>query len=166
MTKILTACPHCFNTIKNEYPQLGGEFEVVHHSQLLAQLVQGRRLNLKHLGIRVTYHDSCYLGRYNDIYVPPRDLLKGIPRLGLLEMARRGKQGFCCGGGRMWQEETIGQRINHVRTEEALNTGCEVIATACPFCIQMFEDGIRSKEAEERVRVFDIAEILAQALAD
>jgi len=166
--KIFTACPHCFNTLKNEYPQLGGEFEVFHHSQLLEEALKAGRLDLKQFNVRATYHDSCYLGRYNDIYAPPRELLRRVPGLKLVEMSRRGRQGFCCGGGggRMWQEETIGRRINHIRTEEALETGCEVIATACPFCIQMFEDGLRSKEAEERVKALDLAEIVAQALAD
>jgi len=160
--KVLTSCPHCFSTFKNEYPQLGGDFEILHHTQLLSRLLGEGKLSLGPLTTAVVYHDSCYLGRYNDIYSEPRKVLRSVPGLRLLEMERRGRQGFCCGGGggRMWLEETIGQRINQMRTQEALNTGASAVATACPYCLQMFEDGIRAKGQEEHFKALDLAEIL------
>lgn len=166
--KILTSCPHCFNTIKNEYPQFGGEFEVIHHSQFLSQLLNSGKLQTDSIPFGVaTYHDSCYLGRYNDVYEQPRQILKSIPGLKLVEMGRRRNKGFCCGGGggRLWQEETIGERINLLRTQEALDTGTKVIATACPYCLQMFEDGLKAKNAEENVKAFDLAEMIEAATA-
>lgn len=164
--RILTSCPHCYNTIRNEYPQFGGQFEVVHHSQLLAELMAEGRLKVSGAAAqKLTYHDSCYLGRYHDIYSPPRQALQGAG-VSLVEMGRNGKQGFCCGagGGRLWLEETIGQRINQVRTDEAMATGAVGVATACPYCLQMLEDGINTRQAQDRFWARDIAEILAGAL--
>ncbi len=160
--KIVTACPHGFNTLKNEYPQFGGNFEVIHHTQLLAELLWSGRLQItrgEH-GI-VTYHDSCYLGRHNDIYEPPRRILSAIPELTPVEMVRNRREGFCCGagGGRCWMEETIGVRISHLRIEEALQAQAQILATACPLCLIMFEDAIKAKEAEESLKAMDLAEI-------
>ena len=166
--KILTSCPHCFNTIKNEYPQFGGEFEVIHHSQFLAQLLARGKFQMDSVPFGIaTYHDSCYLGRYNDVYDQPRQIIKSIPGLKVVEMGRRRNKGFCCGGGggRLWQEETIGERINHLRTQEALDTGTKVIATACPYCLQMFEDGLKAKNADEAIKALDLAEMIEAATA-
>jgi Fe-S oxidoreductase len=165
--KIVTACPHCFNTLKNEYPQLGGQFEVIHHSQFIADLVRKNILKINQPREAViTYHDPCYLGRYNDIYQPPRQILKSIPGVTLAEMAQNRKNGFCCGGGggRMWLEEDTGQRISEVRLSQAIDTQAQVMATACPFCLQMFEDAARVKEVGESLRIRDIAELVAEAL--
>jgi Fe-S oxidoreductase len=165
--KIVTACPHCFNTLKNEYPQLGGQFEVIHHSQLIADLIRGNMLKINQAKEAViTYHDACYLGRYNDIYQPPRQILKSIPGVALVEMEQNRKDGFCCGGGggRMWLEEEIGQRISEMRLSQAINTQAQVMATACPFCLQMFEDAARVKEVDESLKIKDIAELVAEAL--
>ena len=164
--KIVTACPHCFNVLKNEYPQFGGDFEVVHHTQYLAELVRSGRLNLEgNLAQRVTYHDSCYLGRYNDIYEEPRWVLKELG-VKLVEMRRRRAKAFCCGGGggRMWIEES-GTKISHLRLEEALTVRAEILATACPFCLQMFEDAVKAKYMEGKLRPMDIAELVAQAVS-
>lgn len=163
--KIVTQCPHCFNILKNEYPQLGGEFEVLHHSVFLAQLVKSGKLRLTQgQGKKVTYHDSCYLGRYNQIYGEPRELLKSVG-FEIREMAHCQEKSFCCGagGGRMWLEEKEGERINVMRTDEALATGSDIVSTACPFCLTMISDGINAREAEEKVKALDIAEILALA---
>jgi Fe-S oxidoreductase len=165
--RIVTACPHCFNTLKNEYPQFGGNFEVIHHSEFIAELIKSNRLEpYLRLNKKVTYQDSCYLGRHNDIYEAPRKVLNSIPMLKLTEMDRNREKGFCCGGGggRMWMEET-GTRINHIRTEEAIKTGAEIVATACPFCLQMFEDGIKAKGAEESIKAMDIAELISNAIS-
>ncbi|MEW6034198.1 MAG: (Fe-S)-binding protein [Chloroflexota bacterium] len=165
--KILTSCPHCFNTLKNEYPQMGGKFEVVHHSQFLSRLVKEGRLKLtgKVEGV-VTYHDSCYLGRHNDIYGEPRQALKAIPGVKLAEMERSQRYGLCCGagGGRYWMEERIGKRINVERTEEAMATRANLVAVACPYCLSMFEDAIKTKEMEEKLFARDIAELVAKSL--
>jgi Fe-S oxidoreductase len=164
--KIVTACPHCFNSIKNEYPQFGGNFEVIHHSELIAQLIKEGKLKLsKAVEGKVTYHDACYLGRYNSIYEPPRRILRGIPGVKTVEMERRKKRGFCCGGGggHMWLEETGGRRINEMRTEQAMDTKASTIVTACPFCLQMFVDGIKAKAAEETLKVMDIAELVEKS---
>ncbi len=166
--RILTSCPHCFNTIRNEYPQLGGQLEVVHHSQFLSGLLAEGRLKVPASAAqKLTYHDSCYLGRYHDIYSPPRRVL-GAAGVSLVEMGRSRKRGFCCGagGGWMWMEDNTGQRINNLRTDEALATGAAGVATACPFCLQMFEDGIRTREAVDRFQARDIAEVLAAAVAE
>lgn len=165
--KIITHCPHCFNTLKNEYPQLGGNFQVIHHTELLWQLISEGKLALeKPVAGAVAYHDSCYLGRYNDIFEAPRSILKKVPGLELKEMNRRREKSFCCGagGGRMWMEENIGTRINEMRSEEAMGTGAKVIAGNCPFCLTMLEDGIKAKDRAEEVKVFDIAEIVRKSL--
>jgi Fe-S oxidoreductase len=165
--RIVTACPHCFNTIKNEYPQFGGEFEVIHHTEFIADLIKSGRIEpFMRLNQKVTYQDSCYLGRHNDIYEAPRGVLNSIPMLKLTEMDRNREKGFCCGGGggRMWMEET-GTRINHVRTEEAIKAGAQIVATACPFCLQMFEDGIKAKGAEESIKAMDVAELINLAIS-
>jgi len=164
--KIVTGCPHCYNTIKNEYPQFGGEFEVCHHTEFIASLLQEKRLGIiKGGGGVVTYHDACYLGRYNDIFEAPRQVLGNIPDITLVEMEQRKKGSFCCGGGggHMWLEERLGKRINELRTEQVMETKASIVATACPFCLQMFEDGIKAKGAEESLRVMDIAELVAQS---
>lgn len=165
--KIVTACPHGFNTIKNEYPQFGGNFEVWHHTEFIAELLkQGKLTFARKLDKRITYHDSCYLGRYNDIYQQPREILRAVTEASPVEMEHRMSKAFCCGGGggRMWMEEQIGRRMNQIRTEEAIKTNAEVLASACPFCIQMFEDAIKAVEAEETLKAMDIAEIIAEAI--
>lgn len=164
--KIVTQCPHCFNFLKNEYPQLGGEFEVVHHTTYFQELVEQGRLRLTRTdGKQVTYHDSCYLGRYNQIYDAPRQLLR-LVGLDLVEMKNHGEKSFCCGagGGRMWLEEHGGEHINVMRTAEAISTQAGLVGTACPFCLTMIKDGINAQEAGDEVKVLDIAEILVQAL--
>jgi len=165
--KIVTACPHCFNTLKNEYPRLGGQFEVIHHSQFIADLIRRNLLKINQLEEAVvTYQDPCYLGRYNGIYQPPRQILKSIPGVTLVEMEPNRKDGFCCGGGggRMWLEEDTGQRISEMRLSQAMDTRVQVMATACPFCLQMFEDAARVKEVDESLKIRDIAELVAEAL--
>src|SRR5438094_945549 len=165
--KVIASCPHCFNTIKNEFPQFGGNYEVVHHTQLLASLVkEGRLRPSKAIDGRFTYHDSCYLGRWNDIYDPPREVIEAIPGAKLVEIERHRKRGFCCGagGGRMWMEEKIGKRINHERVEQTLRTEAPRVATACPFCLTMFRDGIAAKGAEARLQVKDLAQYLAESI--
>ncbi|MFQ5879840.1 MAG: heterodisulfide reductase-related iron-sulfur binding cluster [Dehalococcoidia bacterium] len=167
--KVLTHCPHCFNVMRNEYPQLDGAFEVSHHSQLLAHLIGQGRLQPDRLSQEeITYHDSCYLGRFNGVYEPPRQVVKAITGQASEEMGRCRVNGFCCGagGGHMWVEESKGRRVNHVRTEEAAATGAGVITTACPFCMQMFEEGVGSvSEATQReMKVWDIAELLEAAV--
>ncbi|MBE9913532.1 4Fe-4S dicluster domain-containing protein [Paenibacillus donghaensis] len=162
--KIVTACPHTFNTFKNEYPEFGLEgVEVIHHSQLLDQLIREGKLMPKHeVKERVTYHDSCYLGRYNNVYDQPRNVLKAIPGVELVEMKRTRENAMCCGagGGMMWMEETSGKRVNLARTEQALEVNPSMISSACPYCLTMMEDGTKMKEVEDRVKAKDIAEIL------
>jgi len=165
--RIVTTCPHCFNTIKNEYPQFGGKYEVVHHTDFIMDLIKSGKLKLsKGKKAKITYHDSCYLGRYNEIYDAPRKAIKSIPGVMTVEMKRSGDKGFCCGAGgaRMFMEETIGKRVNHERTEEALALNPDVIGTACPFCMTMLTDGIKDKEANDRVEVKDIAELVLEAI--
>lgn len=165
--KVITTCPHCYNTIKNEYPQLGGNFEVVHHTQIIDQLVTDGRLTLKQGELqKIVYHDSCYLGRYNEVYDAPRHALKAIPGVELVEMERSKKLGMCCGAGgaRMFMEEKIGKRVNDLRTEQALETAPQVIASACPFCMTMLSDGVKSKDSP--VKTLDIAEIVANAMVE
>ena len=164
--KIITACPHCFNTIKNEYPQFGGNYEVVHHSEMINSLITEGKIKLMNTekSVKVTYHDSCYLGRYNNIYEQPRESINKIDGLELVEMERNRSKGFCCGagGGRMFMEETLGERINEVRTKEALDTNPDMIASACPFCMTMMEDGLKTFDKNEEVVVKDIAEIVLE----
>ena len=165
--KIVTTCPHGYNIIKNEYPQLGGTFEVYHHSEFLARLIAEGRLPLVNpVDQRITYHDSCYLGRYNGLYSEPRTVIKSIAGAGLVEMDRTGERSFCCGagGGRMWMEEHLGKRINHLRFEDALKTKAGTIGTACPFCLTMLDDATKDKEMEESIKVQDITELIVQAL--
>jgi Fe-S oxidoreductase len=168
--KIIASCPHCFNTIANEYPQLGGRYEVVHHSQLLSRLVAEGKLTPKDpVTAKLTYHDPCYLGRHNDVYDEPRDVLDAIPGVERVEMHRHGKRGFCCGAGgaRMWMEERTGKRINVERTDEALETGAEVIATSCPYCLIMLGDAVAQRKGEgqaDGVVVIDLAQVLADSV--
>jgi Fe-S oxidoreductase len=162
VTKIITGCPHCFNTLGNEYPDFGGHYEVIHHSELLARLVaDGRLTPRRDEGLRITYHDSCYLARHNDVLAPPRDLVAAVGES--VEMERSGKQTFCCGAGgaHMWMEER-GQAINENRVREAAGTGAQTLAVACPFCTVMLDDGVQS--AGEELRVVDVATLLAESL--
>lgn len=164
---IVTACPHCFHALKNEFPQFGGEYSVIHHSELVSQLVeQGVILLDTPMKKDVTFHDSCYLGRYNEIYDEPRSSIVHIDGLNLVEMERSRDKGFCCGAGgaQMFMEETEGKRVNIERTEEALSTGAETIASACPFCMTMMTDGVKEKEKNEEVEVKDIAELVYEAM--
>ena len=165
--KIVTICPHCFNTIKNEYPHLGGDYEVLHYSEFVAELIdQGKIKPVVSIETKVAYHDSCYLGRHNGIYDAPRDIAKAIPGLTLVEMERRRERGFCCGagGGHMWMEETKGRRINHVRTEQFLETKADTIGVSCPFCLQMFVEGVGSVEGAENKEAKDLLELLDESL--
>ena len=151
--KIVATCPHCFNSINREYPQLGGDYDVVHHTQLLGQLVEeGRLTPVTPIDRKVTYHDPCFLGRHNKVYTPPREILDSVQGLSTQEMHRCKDRGFCCGAGgaRMWMEEKIGKRINAERTEEALELDPDVISTACPFCITMLQRRAEHQEAERR----------------
>jgi Fe-S oxidoreductase len=186
LKSIVTACPHCFNTIGNEYGQLGGRYEVVHHSVYLQRLLAEGRLRTfdptaaESTGPNgapqpavpartVTFHDSCYLARYNGVVAEPRAILGAVPGLELREMERNGRASFCCGagGGRMWMEETRGTRINAERTRQALDTGASTVATSCPFCMTMLSDGLASADgnAAGLVSAIDVAELLAQSLA-
>ena len=169
--KIVAMCPHCFNSLANEYPQLGGAYEVVHHTQLLARLVdEGRLVPVTAVEQKVTYHDPCYLGRHNKVYTPPRDVLASVPGLRTEEMHRCKERGFCCGAGgaRMWMEERIGKRINVERVDEALSLDPDVVSTACPFCLVMLSDAVAAKqaagEARADVEVVDVAQLLARSL--
>ncbi|MDX6208120.1 MAG: hypothetical protein QOE24_511, partial [Frankiales bacterium] len=169
--KIVAMCPHCFNSLANEYPQLGGTYEVVHHTQLLGRLVEeGRLTPVTPVDQKVTYHDPCYLGRHNKVYTPPRDVLAAVPGLRTEEMHRCKERGFCCGAGgaRMWMEERIGKRINVERVDEALSLDPDVVSTACPFCLVMLSDAVTAKqaagEARADVEVVDVAQLLARSL--
>ncbi|EMT46048.1 (Fe-S)-binding protein [Anoxybacillus flavithermus] len=165
--KIVTIDPHAYNTFKNEYPDFGFEAEVYHHTELLAKLVaEGRLVPKYEVNEVVTFHDSCYLGRYNDVYDAPRQILKAIPGVKLVEMARHRETGMCCGagGGLMWMEETTGTRINVARTEQALEVNPTVISSGCPYCLTMLSDGTKAKEVEEKVGTYDVAELLEKAV--
>jgi Fe-S oxidoreductase len=171
--KVVATCPHCFNTIAREYPSLGGDFEVVHHTQLLERLLEEGKLRPDGAGAapsKVTYHDPCYLGRHNEVYDEPRGVLSHVPGVEVTEMHRHRRTGFCCGAGgaRMWLEERVGKRINVERTDEALGTGAEVISTACPYCLIMLDDATKARQAEgaasEEVRVMDVAQVLERSL--
>ena len=169
--KIVATCPHCFNTLANEYPQLGGHFDVLHHTELLRRLVtDGRLTPVKPIDSTVTYHDPCYLGRHNKVYAPPREVLDAVPSLTAKEMHRCKERGFCCGAGgaRFWMEEKIGKRVNIERTEEALGLDPDLISTACPFCMVMLTDAVTAKQADgtarDSVQVLDVAQILQQSL--
>ncbi|AKQ46998.1 CoB--CoM heterodisulfide reductase [Rufibacter radiotolerans] len=166
---IVTACPHCFNTIKNEYPALGGNYEVIHHSTFLQNLINEGKVKVQgggaFKGKRITFHDSCYLGRANNIYEAPREVLAALDA-DLVEMKRSRANGLCCGAGgaQMWKEPEPGSKdINVERAEEAIGTGATIIASACPFCMTMMSDGVKSQNKEDSVQVFDIAELIAQA---
>lgn len=168
--KIVTACPHCFNILKNEYPELGGSYEVMHHTTFLQQLINEGKIKMKeggfYQGKKITYHDSCYLGRANNIYEAPRKVLEALD-IDLVEMKRCRSNGFCCGAGgaQMFKEEEKGDvRVNTERTREALETGAQVIAAACPFCNTMMTDGVKVNEKEEQVEVLDIAELVAASM--
>ena len=168
--KIVTACPHCFNIIKNEYPELGGNYEVVHHTQLLNEMLKSGRLKIKgggdFKGKKITYHDSCYLGRANGEYEAPRELLEALD-IELVEMKRSKKNGLCCGAGgaQMWKEDEPGdKRINVERVEEALGTGAETIAANCPFCITMLSDGMTATDS--KTMVYDLSELIVQSIKD
>ena len=167
--KIVVTCAHCFNTLRNEYPQVGGHYEVVHHTQLLNKLVkEGKLTPVSSVNEQVTYHDPCYLGRHNKVYAPPRELIEASGA-NFTEMERNSDRGFCCGAGgaRMWMEERIGKRVNAERTEEAIATGAKTIAIACPFCRVMLSDGVNEAQAdverEDQVQVLDVAQLLLRA---
>ncbi len=164
---IVVMCPHGYNTLKKDYRQLGGNYKVMHHTEYLAQLLAEGRLDLKRpLAAKAVYHDSCYLGRYNEVYAQPRAILKEIPGIELAEMERHHKRGFCCGagGGRMWMEELLGTKINDNRVAQALEKEPEIAVTACPFCMVMFEDGLKFHNRENDVKVKDVVELVAEAL--
>ena len=166
--KIVTTCPHCFNTLKNEYPQLGGTYEVLHHSQFLDELIKNKKLSFKdglYKGKRITYHDPCYLGRANQVYESPRNLILKL-KAELVEMKNCKSKGLCCGAGgaQMFKEAEKGDKeINIKRTEQALEANTEIIAAACPFCNTMLSDGIKNKEMENKVALMDVAELIANA---
>jgi Fe-S oxidoreductase len=163
--KIVTGCPHCFNTLRNEYPDFGGRYEVLHHTELFARLMKGGRLTpTRELDEVLTYHDPCYLGRHNGVYDEPRDALDRIPGLRTVELPRHRERGFCCGAGgaRMWMEERIGKRVNMERTEEAISTGARTLGVACPYCLIMLDDG--AKATREAIRVEDVAQVVARAV--
>jgi Fe-S oxidoreductase len=165
--KIITACPHTYNTLKNEYPEFGLEAEVYHHTELLDTLLQEGKLTPKReVKERITYHDSCYLGRYNNVYEQPRNILRAIPGVELVEMERTKENGMCCGagGGMMWMEETAGKRVNVARVEQAISVNPTVISSACPYCLTMISDGAKIKDIDEQVKTKDIAEILAESV--
>jgi Fe-S oxidoreductase len=185
--KVVTACPHCLHTIKNDYPQLGGNFEVRHHTQLIRELIAAGKIEMDGQGElaakspapgtaqsngggsgKVAFHDPCYLGRWNGEYDAPRDVIDALPAgsAGRLELERSREHGFCCGagGGRMWMEEKIGTRVNHNRTDEILASGAETVATACPFCTIMLHDGVQDRNAGERVQVLNVSELVAKSM--
>jgi Fe-S oxidoreductase len=170
--KIVASCPHCFNTLANEYPQLGGNYEVIHHTQLLNRLVdEGKLTPVSPVNEKITYHDPCYLGRHNRVFTPPRQIMDNVPGVEATEMHRCKERGFCCGAGgaRMWMEERIGKRVNGERIDEALGTDPDTVSTACPFCLVMLGDAVSEKqasgEAKEGLEVVDVAQLLARSVA-
>jgi Fe-S oxidoreductase len=166
--EIVTTCPHCYNTIKNEYPSYGGDFKVVHYTQLIADLIRQGKLKLnQELNSILTYHDPCYLGRYNGVYQEPRGVLQAIPKTKLEEMERSRKKSFCCGGGGglMWIEEQPGTtKVNHLRLEDVLKTGADTVVTACPYCLQMFEESIEHKDVKDSLKARDLVELVDAAM--
>lgn len=168
VNKIIVNCPHCFNTFKNEYLQFGGHYEIIHAAELISRLIREGKLELAQEGSmqKVTYHDSCYYGRYNEIYDSPRELLSRIPGAELQEMERHKQTGMCCGGGGgwMWMEEPADKRVSHVRVEQAMKTHPDVLAVSCPFCMIMLSDGLKAKEAEEKIQMLDVVELVEKAL--
>jgi Fe-S oxidoreductase len=167
--KIVTQCPHCFNTLANEYPQLGGTYEVVHHSQFLEWLIESGKLDLTdaRLDERIVYHDSCYLGRHNDVYLAPRKVIGSLGGVEVVEASRNGTKGMCCGAGgaRMWMEEHVGKQVNVERSQELIRTGAGRIATACPFCYIMIDDGVKGEGLDDdQVKVADIAMHVLEAI--
>jgi Fe-S oxidoreductase len=171
--KVIASCPHCFNTLSKEYPQLGGNYEVIHHTQLLARLVkEGKLKPVTPVEEKITYHDPCFLGRHNKVYTPPREIMERVPGVKAQEMHRCKERGFCCGAGgaRMWMEERIGKRINAERIEEALGTDPDTISTGCPFCLVMLGDAISAKkgsgEAKDSLEVVDVAQLLARSIVE
>lgn len=166
--KIITACPHCLNTLKHEYPQMGGDYQVIHHAEFIDQLVKEGKINLDaSLTGGLTYHDPCYLGRYNGVFDQPRSILRSVSNGGFKELERKGRESFCCGagGGRMWMEETIGKRINLERTEEIVRQKVSSVAVGCPWCMTMIEDGMKELGKEEDIKTLDIAELVDQHMA-
>ena len=164
--KIVTSCPHCYNTLKYEYPQFKGNYEVVHSSELLAQLIQDGKIKLnQNSNKKITFHDSCYLGRYSNIYQQPRDVINSVSS-NLIELKRNKKNSFCCGagGGRMWLEETIGERINNIRADEIIESGAETVASACPYCLTMLTDGLKDRDAIDKIDALDIIELVEEAM--
>ena len=164
--KVVASCPHCFNSLAKEYPALGGNFEVIHHSQLLAKLVAEGRLRPQRHDATVAYHDPCYLGRHNQVYEPPRSIIDSVPGVSSVEMGRCRERSFCCGAGgaRMWLEEHQGKRINLERTDEALATGADVVSTACPYCLIMLDDAVKERGRDEEVKVLDVAQVLERSM--
>jgi Fe-S oxidoreductase len=165
--KVITHCPHCFNTLKNEFPQFGGDYEVLHHSVVIRDLIAAGRVRpAKALPGTIAFHDSCYLGRYNGITEAPREVAKAVPGLTLIELPRNRERGLCCGGGggHMWMEIPAEKRVNIIRVEEMLEAKPDVVATACPFCLAMVDLGRKVKGAEETLQVKDISEIVAESL--
>jgi Fe-S oxidoreductase len=166
--KVITACPHCLHTIKNEYPQLGGNFEVRHHTQVIRELVAAGKIEIdgtRTNGQKTAFHDPCYLGRWNGEYEAPREALDALPAA-RIELPRNKQHGFCCGagGGRMWMEEKIGTRVNHNRTDEILASGADTVATACPFCTIMLRDGVQDRNAADKVQVLNVSELVAKSM--
>jgi len=168
VTKIITQCPHCYNTLKHDYRQYGIELEVYHHTEFISKLIKDGKLKLNRVSDlgKLVYHDSCYLGRYNQIYESPRTVIAAVTGQKPTEMDLHGRRSFCCGagGGRMWMEESIGQRINVARIEQALDKKPQTICVCCPYCMIMFEDGLKDKDIAERVQILDLAEITIRAI--